>query len=111
MERRRSERQSVVFKAEIISENKSYAGVIKNLSEHGAYVETVPTKVVNDFIPGNFITVKFQLPTGETLTIQYEVMWLYSKKCLPGGLNLKQNSLGIEIKESSKKLNDFLKTL
>ena len=108
MEKRHNKRKPGIFKAEIISGGKSYSGVIKNLSESGAFVEIVPTEIVKDFIPGTKLEVKFQLPSGDNVNIGCEVVWLYSKKFSPDGL--KQNSIGVEI-APSKKLNDFLKTL
>ncbi len=109
MERKSVERKNVIFKVELLSGGKSYKGIIKNISEDGAYIEIVPTKNVNDFIPETTLEVKLQLLSGETLSLQYEVVWLYSKKFSPDGL--KQNIIGVKIIEPSKKLNNFLKTL
>ena len=109
MEKRHNKRKPGIFKAEIISGGKSYSGVIKNLSEGGAFVEIVPTEIVKDFIPGTKLEVKFQLPSGEILNLHYEVRWLYSK-ILPSP-GLKQNSFGLEMTGSSRILNDFLNTI
>jgi hypothetical protein len=109
MEQRRFERKQLIFKATIISRDNRYKGVIKNISENGAYIEIVPTKEVHGFVPQTTLEVALQLPSGQDLTLRCEVIWLYSKKSLPP--DLKQNSIGVEFIEPSRELNDLLKTI
>ncbi|MBI4698253.1 MAG: PilZ domain-containing protein [Nitrospirae bacterium] len=108
-DRREFPRKDVVFKAEISSGGNNYKGVIKNISQSGAGIEIMPTKNAADFVPDSILAVTFQLPTGDVLNLRYEVAWLYSKKFSPEGL--KQNAVGVEIKEPSSTLNRFLKDL
>ncbi len=109
METRHLIRTPVILKAKLISGGKSYAGIIRNLSENGAYVETAPTKTVTDFIPETTLKLEFKIPSGERLNLNCEVIWLYTKKTLPPGF--KQNNIGMEIIDPPLKYKEFLKTL
>jgi hypothetical protein len=108
-DRRRHDRNTVAFKTEVFSCDKTYKGVIRDISESGAKVGIVPTKNATDFLPETMLDIKFQIPSGETLTLRYEVIWLYSKKYSTDGL--KQNNIGVEIIEPSQTLKDYLNSL
>lgn len=106
MERRRSKRILVSLKAELISGDVSYAGIIENLSEEGIYMRTLPTKAATDFTPETKHELKFQLPSGETINLHCKVKWSY--KTPPHGLT---NSVGMEIIDPPPEYKEFLKTL
>ena len=108
IEKRGADRTFLVLQAEIISGGNIYGGIIKNFSETGLYVETVPTREITDFVPENRLELKFKSSHGETINLKCEVVWLYSKKLQYG---LKQNNLGVEIIVPSMKYKRFLKTL
>ena len=76
MEKRRSKRIIVSLEAEILSEDRSFAGIIENLSNEGLYVKIVPAKTPVDFTPGKPLKFIIQLPTGETLNLNCELKWL-----------------------------------
>jgi hypothetical protein len=106
MEKRRSERKIVTLKAEIVSGDKSYAGVVENISEEGIYVITTPSKNPMDFTHGTMVELKFQLHSGEGMNLHCKVIWAY--KTPPHGLT---NSIGVEIIEPPAQYKEFLKTL
>ncbi|OGW56927.1 MAG: hypothetical protein A2Z09_00195 [Nitrospirae bacterium RBG_16_43_8] len=108
IENRSAQRTLLVLQAEVMSGGSIYGGVIKNFSEAGLYVETVPTREITDFLPEKRIELKFKTSHGETINLKCEVVWIYSKKLQYG---LKQNNLGVEITVPSIKYKRFLKTL
>ena len=108
MEKRHPMRVPVHLEAVLISRGNDYSGLIRNISENGAYVETAPTDTLEGFIPGTILELRFQLPSEETLSLQCEVTWLYSRKTLPDGLI---NSMGLEIKSPPPEFEEFIKTL
>lgn len=108
IEKRIAPRTFLVLQAEIISGSNIYGGIIKNFSETGLYVETVPTREITDFVPEKTLELKFKSSHGETIVLKCEVVWLYSKKMQHG---LKHNNLGVEIIMPSMKYKKFLKTL
>lgn len=108
IEKRSPQRTFLVLQAEIISGSNIYGGIIKNFSETGLYVETIPTREITDFVPEKILELKFKSSQGETIDLKCEVVWIYSKKMQHG---LKQNNLGMEITVPSMKYKKFLKTL
>ncbi|MBS1111994.1 MAG: hypothetical protein H6Q95_286 [Nitrospirae bacterium] len=108
IEKRDPQRTFIVLQAEIISGSNIYGGVIKNFSETGLYVETIPTRDITDFFPEKVLELKFKSSYGETINLRCEVVWIYSKKLQHG---LKQNNIGMEITVPSMQYKKFLKTL
>jgi hypothetical protein len=92
VEKRHSNRIVIGLKAEIISDDIHYEGVIENLSEDGICVITVPTENTIDFAPGAILQIKFQFLSEETLNLRCKVRW--SSKNKPHGLTQK---IGMEI--------------
>jgi hypothetical protein len=92
VEKRHSNRIVIGLKAEIISDDIHYEGVIENLSEDGICVITVPTENTIDFAPGAILQIKFQFLSEETLNLRCKVKW--SCKTPPHGLTQK---IGMEI--------------
>jgi hypothetical protein len=107
MDLRNFARKHVALKAEVIAEGASYVGIVKNFSEQGLFLETVPMHNVVEFVPEKKLLVKFELPSGEKLTLDCEVVWLYSKKISSSGL--KQNIVGMKLVFPSRKLSRYLK--
>ena len=87
-------RVPVYIETEIISGQKSFAGMIGNLSGDGAFVETIPTKTVTPFIPGKTLDLKFLISSKNTINLSCKVIWLYTKKDESFGFT---NSMGLKI--------------
>jgi len=98
----------VYLKADLISDDKSYAGIIGNLSEEGAYVEIENVKTAMPFLPRKKLKLKFQVAPKKTLNLLCEVVWLYTKIIQPHGLT---NSVGLEIINPPPKYKYFFKSL
>ncbi len=76
MEKRRYKRFAVTLNAEVISDGKSYEGIIGNVSEEGvAYTLTTFVQVREDFTPKKVIDLVFQIPSGGKLNLSCEVRW------------------------------------
>jgi hypothetical protein len=101
-------RVPVYIEVEIISGQKSFAGMIGNLSLDGAFVETIPTKSVTPFIPGKTVDLKFGLSAKITLNLSCRVIWLYTKKDESGGF---VNSLGLKITAAPESYNKYFRSL
>jgi len=97
----RSTRVPVDFETELTVGNLCYAGVIKNLSENGVYVETSPAKTAADFTPETTLVLKFQFPSGEMQDLLCKVIW--SSKTQPDGLT---NGIGMEIIDPPQKYEE-----
>ncbi len=75
-EKRHSRRFAVTLNAKVISDGKSYEGIIGNVSEEGlAYTITTFIQVERDFTPQKTIDIVFRLPSGEKLNLNCEVRW------------------------------------
>lgn len=98
----------VYIKTELISDKKSYAGIIGNLSGDGAFVETVPTRTVTPFIPGKTLVLKFKESSGISMKLNCEIIWLYTKKVQLAGF---ANSMGMKIISPTPKYKKYLKSL
>lgn len=92
MERRIAERVSVSYRAELIYNEKSYAGIIENISKRGLKVITFSTVHRAHFKTGSMLELKFQTDSGDILNINCKVKW--SSKISPDGLI---NRVGMEI--------------
>lgn len=90
MERRRSKRKKVNIKLEIKIGDKSYPGVIENISENGLNFGTSSEGLLSAstrFNAGNEFEVTFQIPDGETLKLHCKVIWSF--KTAPLGVERK----------------------
>ena len=83
MERRHFYRINGGFETEIIYKDRSYKGIIDDLSEKGVGVITIPAEIEMDFIPGSSINLKFQPHPGETLVLNCRIKW-FNKGSLHG---------------------------
>ncbi len=114
MEKRRAERKTVNLNAECVSGGKSYTGVIGNVSAHGVYIKSSPTKTAMDFLPTAILELKFQIASEETINLQCEIIWLYSKKIQHPRLknkNVLENDIGMEIKNAPPAYEEFVMSI
>ena len=95
MERRRSNRIKIGFKATLSSGDISVEGVIDDLSENGVNVLTYPSKSPMEFDPETQLTLNFQPSSRETLNFRCRVKW--ADKLRPHG---SINRIGMEITNS-----------
>jgi len=98
----------VYIKTTIAAGDKTYAGVIGNISANGAFVENETKKTVAPFMPGKELKLKFKTSPGNTLNLNCVVIWLYSKEATPDGF---ANSLGLEIIKPPAKFIKWLTSL
>ena len=101
-------RMPVYINADIISGNKKYPAIIGNLSEKGVFLETDPTKSATPFLPGKKFKLRFAESPKNSIDLNCEVIWLYSKKLTPNSVT---NCLGLEIKKPSSKFRKFFQDL
>ena len=80
------------YKAEITFEDKTYQGVIENLSETGVSITIVSQEKELSFTPGKTLKLKLEIQPDETLTLNCTIKW--STKLPPHGLI---NGIGLEI--------------
>jgi hypothetical protein len=80
------------YKAEITFEDKTYQGVIENLSETGASITIVSQEKELSFIPGKKLKFEFEIQPGEKLVLDCIIRW--SAKLPPHGII---NGIGVEI--------------
>ena len=83
-----------------------FTGVVENLSNQGVYIRTFPAKVPIDYYPGTTLELKFQLLSGEALSLNCRVKW--SIKIPPDDLT---SRMGMEILNPSPNYNKLLKIL
>lgn len=114
MERRRVERKTVNLNTEFVSGGKSYTGVIGNVSVNGIYIKSSPTKTAMDFLPTAILELKLQIASDETINLQCEIIWLYSKKIQNPRLKNKsvlENDIGMEIKNAPPAYEEFVMSI
>jgi hypothetical protein len=76
MERRRKDRFPVTLSATIVSDGKSYEGIIGNVSEEGlAYTITTFVETTGDFVPRGIMETIVRIPSGDKLCLSAEVRW------------------------------------
>ncbi|HDZ61581.1 MAG TPA: PilZ domain-containing protein [Nitrospirae bacterium] len=105
--KRRFKRVSVGIITEIIVGSKRYTGFMKELSAGGMQIITGPVRAITHFVPGSVVDIKFQLPTGQMLTLHCEVRWLHTVKARSEGLI---NSMGLAILDVPPRYKAFFKT-
>lgn len=106
MEIQRRKRIPVNFQTELIVKDKSYTGVVENVSECGTCISTSLSELAI-IIPGERLEMKFTSADNE-INLQCTVIWVLMNK-ISGGLRYK---IGMEITEApSPEYKEFLKTL
>lgn len=105
--RKLTARTPVRLKAKINSGGKTYPGFIQNVSESGiGYFIESAIKVEKDFTPKKMIELTFQIPSGETLNLDCEIIWCSRKS--PDDERL---TIGIKIIKPPQKYKKFAKNL
>jgi len=107
MNKRFYKRTSVQLKAEIISDGKSFAGSIENVSEGGVgYLINSSINDSTDFIPKKKIEISFLTPSGNNINVECETVWFSRPK--EGTSNL---SLGLKIVNPTSEYKEWITTL
>jgi hypothetical protein len=70
-------KEIVNVKANIFSEGIRYRVIIESFCEDGIYCITLPEKSSTIISPGSWIKLKFQSPSGETISMDCRVKWSY----------------------------------
>jgi hypothetical protein len=73
MNNRRSKRAQLSFHADIISGKKTYKGKMENVSEEGLCHSIFSEDIIQDFIAGNMVEVRFQFPKGKRFYMYCEI--------------------------------------
>ncbi len=108
MERRRFKRVNFTLHAEIVLKDNNYKGIIENLSEKGLFKIVIIEKDLTDFVPGATPEVKFQIPSGDTLNLNCNIVWVRIDKEPDGGLRY---NMGLEIISPPPEYIEFVGTL
>ena len=90
--RRSSERITTGYKTGISYDNKSYSGIVENLSASGANVLTDPIDDDVEFLDGEPLELEFETHTGKTALLKCTVIW--SSKIPPNNV---RHRIGIKI--------------
>ena len=76
MDKRFNKRTAVKLSAEIISDGKSFAGAIDNVSEGAiGYIINSSIKDSTDFIPTKKIEINFHTSAGNNIILTCEIVW------------------------------------
>ena len=86
--------------------HKRYTVTIGNFSENGMYMEIDPVNTAVDCSHGTVIDLKFQIPSGEKLSLHCRIIW--TGNVSPDG---PVNTLGLTIAEPSPLYDEFFKGL
>ena len=106
MERRHSKRLPVNLNAKVISEEKVFEGTIENMSGDGLeYYLTSFVKATRDFTPHKSIKLNLQIPSGEMLSLNCEVVWFLETSPGEKLLGMKVLNPPLTYKEIIKHLN------
>jgi hypothetical protein len=80
MERRGFNRKNVNIDAEIITDDSTYTGIIKNISERGIGLETTsenPLSAKTRFPAGTKIQIRFHTSPEEVMMLNCKVVWSF----------------------------------
>jgi len=75
LERRRSQRIKICFRATVRSRDITFEGVIDDLSENGVNVLTYSSESPIEFSPESHVVLNFQPTSRETLNLHCNVKW------------------------------------
>ncbi|RJR22335.1 MAG: PilZ domain-containing protein [Nitrospiraceae bacterium] len=103
MERRYSERIKAGYKTEILYGNKTYTGVVENISASGVNVLTDELDPGIDFLPDENIELKFESREGVPVVLKCSIMW--TSKIPPHNI---RHRIGMEIDETFRDRVDVL---
>ncbi|RJQ53431.1 MAG: PilZ domain-containing protein [Nitrospiraceae bacterium] len=106
-ERRHSGRKPVNLDAKIIAEGRVFDGCIENMSEDGLeYFMTSFVSASRDFFSNKMITMTFQSPSGEMISLTCELMWFLETSPAEKAL-----FLGMKIVNPSKPFRELVKSM
>ncbi|UCD35535.1 MAG: PilZ domain-containing protein [Nitrospiraceae bacterium] len=76
MNKRRHKRFIITLNAQVVIGEKTYDGIISNVSEEGVS-STITTYIKTDdaFSPQKKIRLIFELPTGDLVELECEIRW------------------------------------
>ena len=107
MDKRSNERLNIAHEAEIISDGKSFAGTIENVSESGiGYIITSSMQNPDEFSPEKVISLSFKVPSGDTVSVNCRIVWL--AKSLPDGKTL---TLGMKLVDIPHEYREWINNL
>jgi hypothetical protein len=75
MEKRAFQRTPVRIEADLISDYLNFAAFIGNISARGLHIITIHTEDRMDFIQATPLDLKFQIPSGEMLSLHCKKRW------------------------------------
>ena len=105
--RRRHKRFPVNVSAWITVGNRSYEGIVGNISEEGlAYTITTFIQTDKGFVPRGEVSIAMNIPSGGILNLRCEIRW-FLKPSEEG----KSLIMGMKIIEPSSKYKDWVKEL
>ncbi len=94
MDKRRAKRIIAGYKAEITFEDKTYDGVIENLSASGASLTIRDQEKDLNFTLGETLKLQFEIQPGEMLSLNCTIKW-FTKSPALGRIN----SIGVQIQD------------
>jgi hypothetical protein len=103
---RHDRRIEVSLVAELKLSNKSYSGLVDNLSEEGLHLRITPTKKPPVFQPDKSIELKLKVAPGIILNLPCMEKWSCDT---PPHCTVK--SIGLQIQDPPVEYKNFLKTL
>jgi hypothetical protein len=108
LEKRRHIRVDYRADAEITFGDRSYRGMIENISESGIFKVAFPEKEIVDLIPGSALAVKFKDPSGSYFNLRCEIKWLRIYTVSPFALKY---NMGIGIVNAPQEYKEFVEQL
>lgn len=105
-ESRESERIPVKLEAELLYNHATCFAYIENISDRGLYVKITCIERLSDFVPDTEVSVKFQLPAGESLNLTCMERW--SKKNISNSMI---EQIGMEIIDPPEEYDSFYETM
>ncbi len=94
MEKRRSKREPVNLKAEIVFDGVNYPGFVENVCHEGLHIVASSEQCVTSFIPERIINLKFRSQSKDKIDLHCEVRWVHINKTPVHGLTYR---IGMEI--------------
>lgn len=99
-------RVTVNIEAEIVSYKESYPAFIRNISEYGIHVKVANIEPAKPSDSGADVDLKFQLPSGETVSLYGRKKWV----CKNTSNSFIEN-IGVEIIDPPDEYKDFCRVL
>lgn len=105
-------RYTVKLMSLILSNGRSYAGFIHNVSEEGLAFETYAfATTLKELSPKKIINLIIKMPSGEMLNLSCEIIWSSKHSPLRLLQNYTTHIVGMSIVDAPPKYRDYVKTL